>query len=72
MIVCLCSRVSDRDIEAAIRLGAATVDAITMATGACAGCQACRGCIEDRLNRPLEAGDSASSNTGAIAAINRA
>lgn len=41
MIVCSCFRVSDRDVKAAIRHGAGTVEAIGAACDAGTGCGSC-------------------------------
>jgi bacterioferritin-associated ferredoxin len=46
MIVCLCRRVNDRAISAAVEGGAETVDEIAAATGAGADCGCCREAIE--------------------------
>ncbi|MFN4329099.1 MAG: bacterioferritin-associated ferredoxin [Limnobacter sp.] len=43
MIICICANVSDRAIAQAVREGAASVEDITMRTGACSGCGQCRG-----------------------------
>ena len=45
MIVCLCKRVSDRAIRAAVEAGAASVEAVGRATGAGTDCGGCRGTI---------------------------
>jgi bacterioferritin-associated ferredoxin len=49
VIVCLCRRVSDRTIAAAIEAGARTLKEISLATGAGTGCGCCLGDIEARL-----------------------
>ena len=48
MIVCSCSRVSERAIDAAVLSGADDVDAIARACGAGARCGGCRPAL-DRL-----------------------
>jgi bacterioferritin-associated ferredoxin len=42
MIVCICKRVSHRQVEAAIDSGAETVEEVGKACGAGTGCGACR------------------------------
>jgi bacterioferritin-associated ferredoxin len=42
MIVCVCRRVSDRAVDAAIDAGARDVDAIARSTGAGSDCGCCR------------------------------
>lgn len=56
MIVCLCHGVRDRDLDAAIASGAATVEEVGRACGAGTGCGACVPDVEDRLAR-LACGD---------------
>lgn len=51
MIVCLCHGVRDRDLDAAIATGAATVEEVGRACGAGTGCGACIPDVEDRLAR---------------------
>jgi bacterioferritin-associated ferredoxin len=51
MIVCVCRRVSDRGIDAAILAGARDVDAIARATGAGTDC----GCCQPELAASLAA-----------------
>ena len=41
MIVCLCERVSDRDIRAAVQRGCQTVGDVARVTGAARQCGAC-------------------------------
>lgn len=49
MIVCLCHAVRDRELDAAIAEGAATVEEVGRACGAGTGCGACIPDVEDRL-----------------------
>jgi bacterioferritin-associated ferredoxin len=51
MIVCLCHGVRDRDLDAAISSGAATVEEVGRACGAGTGCGTCIPDVEDRLAR---------------------
>ncbi len=45
MIVCVCARVSDRDIRQALAAGNHTVKAVCQATGACNQCKTCAASI---------------------------
>lgn len=47
MIVCHCRGISDRDIRAAVRLGAATRAAVGAACGAGTGCGGCHPVIDE-------------------------
>jgi bacterioferritin-associated ferredoxin len=49
MIVCICRRVSDRTIRAAIEAGASTVEEVGQATRAGTGCGACHESINEML-----------------------
>ncbi len=49
MIVCLCHRVSDRDIAAAVASGCADLDALQEQTRLGTGCGACLECAQDIL-----------------------
>jgi bacterioferritin-associated ferredoxin len=51
MIVCSCRAVSDRQVESAIRRGAASVEAIGQLCGAGTDCGACVRDLEVRLDR---------------------
>ena len=62
MIVCICHRVSDRDIEREARLGCASFDALQQALRVGTGCGACTGCAQDvfaRSARPCGGGGHA-------------
>lgn len=50
MIVCLCRRVSDKDLRRAMNNGARTLDELTHETGACAHCRCCESCIQEMLD----------------------
>ncbi|ASM76164.1 ferredoxin [Vitreoscilla filiformis] len=47
MIVCVCRRVSDRDISAAVRDGAMTFDALQFDTGVATQCGRCNDCAHE-------------------------
>ncbi len=49
MIVCSCFGTSERDVDATIRQGADSVDAIGERCGAGTGCGACRDELAERL-----------------------
>jgi bacterioferritin-associated ferredoxin len=51
MIVCICKRVSDRQIDAAIEAGAETVEEVGARCRAGTGCGMCRPFIEQRIER---------------------
>ena len=57
MIICLCHAVRDRDLDAAIAGGAASVAEAGRACGAGTGCGACIPDVEDRLTRSGGCGD---------------
>jgi len=44
MIVCICQRVSDRDIVRAVREGASCFDSVQIETGVAVRCGCCRDC----------------------------
>ncbi len=50
MILCICKVVTDKQVDAAIRAGAHTVEAVGEATGAGTGCGCCTQAIEDRIH----------------------
>lgn len=47
MIVCVCRRVSDRDITRAVKEGAATFDDLQFDTGVATQCGRCGDCARD-------------------------
>ena len=49
MIICVCHGVRDREVEAAIDRGAATLDDLATMCGAGTDCGACVGDLEDKL-----------------------
>jgi bacterioferritin-associated ferredoxin len=51
MIVCSCRAFSDRQVESAIRQGAASIEAIGRVCGAGTDCGACLRDLESRLER---------------------
>lgn len=51
MIVCVCRRVSDRDIERAMRAGAGSFEEIQLETGAATCCGRCSDCARAIVER---------------------
>ncbi|NRF66864.1 (2Fe-2S)-binding protein [Aquincola sp. S2] len=47
MIVCICRRVSDRDIQHAVREGIASFDVLQDETGVASHCGACHDCAHE-------------------------
>lgn len=50
MIVCVCRRVSDRDIHQAVHNGAACFDDLQIDTGVATQCGRCEGCVREVLS----------------------
>ena len=50
MFTCICRAVTSDKVSAAIDRGAATVEAVSEATGACTGCGTCRDRIESMID----------------------
>ena len=50
MFTCICKAVTSDKVSAAIDHGAATVEAVSEATGACTGCGTCRDRIESMID----------------------
>jgi bacterioferritin-associated ferredoxin len=55
MIVCVCRRVSDRDIARAVKQGCASFDELQFELGVATGCGACRDCAKDVFRRARSA-----------------
>jgi bacterioferritin-associated ferredoxin len=49
MILCVCQAVTDREVDAAVRGGARSVDAVAACCGAGTDCGACRDAIQERI-----------------------
>ena len=49
MFACICRAVTSDRVSTAIDNGAATVEAVSTATGACTGCGTCRDRIESMI-----------------------
>ncbi len=50
MFACICRAVTSERVSTAIDNGAATVEAVSSATGACTGCGTCRDRIENMID----------------------
>jgi bacterioferritin-associated ferredoxin len=51
VIVCVCRRVSDRDIRRAVQEGASSFDELQRELGVATVCGRCRECAQDTLDR---------------------
>jgi len=51
MIVCVCNRVSDRAIAAAVHNGCRTFEQLQVELGVATRCGACRGCARETFER---------------------
>ena len=51
MIVCLCHRISERDIEHVARLGCESFEALQEETCVATGCGTCHECAQDTFER---------------------
>lgn len=60
MIVCLCNRVSDRDIDRAVRNGCASFEDLQRQTGVGTGCGSCLACTRDRFEQQCAGSPQAS------------
>jgi bacterioferritin-associated ferredoxin len=54
MIVCVCHRVSDRDIERAVDNGCSSFDSLQRQTRVSTGCGRCRSCACETFERAVE------------------
>jgi bacterioferritin-associated ferredoxin len=55
MILCVCQAVTDREVDAAVRGGAQSVDAVAACCGAGTDCGACRDAIQERIENACSA-----------------
>ena len=53
MYVCVCNAVNDREIRAAVALGARTLDDLSASLGVATCCKRCTQCAQDVLGRAL-------------------
>jgi bacterioferritin-associated ferredoxin len=71
MILCICQAVTDREVDAAVRGGAQSVDAVGACCGAGTDCGACRDAIQERIEDscarcPRRGSGSCRSGQGAL------
>jgi bacterioferritin-associated ferredoxin len=76
MVLCICRAITDREIDAAVRAGASSVDAVAACCGAGSDCGACRDAIEVRITDacaacPRRGGADCRSLSGALASSAR-
>ena len=55
MYICICNAVTERQVEECARLGASTVEELTVELGVGAGCGRCRQCAEECLQACAQA-----------------
>ncbi len=53
MIVCVCHRISEKDIHAAVSIGASCFSSLQDGTGVATKCGRCRECAQDVLSQAL-------------------
>ena len=68
MIICVCHRVSDRDIAAAVRSGCDSFEALQAELKVATGCGRCGDCARDTLQRC----SSAAQGAGVLPAVSAA
>ena len=61
MIVCLCHRISERDIHAAVSVGASCFQSLQDGTGVASRCGRCRECAQEVLDVALASQSCADS-----------
>lgn len=66
MIVCVCRRVSDRDIRAAARAGTGSFEELQLALGVATQCGCCEGCAREVFDAACA--EAAVQRGGAVAA----
>ena len=69
MIVCVCRRVSDRDIAAAVRDGCTSFEELQAELGVATGCGACSGCARETFERHAAMGAGEDSVARALQRI---
>jgi len=69
VFTCICRAVTDKQIRAAIVLGASTVDAVARETRASTGCGGCRGKIQDMIDGCCPVGAAAGAAAPAGSAV---
>jgi bacterioferritin-associated ferredoxin len=76
MVLCICRAVTEREIDAAVRAGASSVDAVAACCGAGTDCGACRDAIAQRIDDscsscPRRGTSDCRSITSALASLPR-
>lgn len=66
MIVCVCQRVSDRDIVRHVRNGCTSFDELQMETGVASCCGRCADCARDTFDSACAAGARPPAQRAAI------
>ena len=69
MIVCVCQRISDRDIERHARNGCASFDELQMDSGVASCCGRCTDCARDVFESALSSGNRNHAATFALISI---
>jgi len=68
MIVCVCHRVSDRDIARAVREGCASFDDLQCELAVATGCGACHDCARQTFHQQRAIAPSAAAGVAATSA----
>lgn len=68
MIICVCHRISDRDIAGAVREGCASFEALQEETRVATACGACHDCAHDTFHEHAACGSAAKVVAGRPAA----
>jgi bacterioferritin-associated ferredoxin len=76
MVLCICRAITEREIDAAVRAGASSVDAVAACCGAGTDCGACRDAIAERISDscaacPRRGTADCRSSSGALASSAR-
>ncbi|MFB9885293.1 (2Fe-2S)-binding protein [Balneatrix alpica] len=73
MLVCVCKRVSDRDVKSLHEQGVTSIEALSTHTGLGSCCGRCKPCAEDLLNElnnptlaPTQAWGTSSTNNNSV------
>jgi bacterioferritin-associated ferredoxin len=71
MIVCICHRISDRDIAAAAAAGCGSFEELQVDTGVATQCGACLGCARETFEQHTQARCGGAAGCNACAAATR-
>lgn len=72
MIVCLCHRISDRDIERAVREGVSCFDQLQDDTRVASSCGCCHDCAREAFDAALQARGDAAAGARVIPLLHHA